>query len=324
MPDISVLMSVYNGERWLKESIESVFSQLEDDFEFILINDGSTDNTENIINCFQDDRLVIISQERIGLTKSLNAGLSIARGKFIARIDADDICMPDRFYKQKQFLLNNPDVVLVGANAKLIDENSSEIGSSVSPTTFEELIYRLENFQPVFSHSSIFFRRDRICREGGYNINFERSQDSELYLRLSEKYRLAGLDEFLISLRITSDSLSYNDNGHLQLTMGLAALISYYRRKHGLTDFSTLPDSDWFRFLNKIQNWMDKKKFFQQRFAKKEFRRCRTLFMQRKYQKAISALASCLKNDYTFFLYKDINLNAPDDFSCFLIDTNIL
>lgn len=102
MADISVLMSVHNGARWLRDSIESVLSQSEEDFEFIIINDGSTDNTSVVLESYDDERLVIVNQENMGLTKSLNIGLSIARGKFVARIDADDVCIPTRFYEQKK------------------------------------------------------------------------------------------------------------------------------------------------------------------------------------------------------------------------------
>ena len=100
-------MSVYNGERWLKESVDSVLLTNDINFEFIIINDGSTDNTSLILKSYNDDRMIIINQENIGLTKSLNIGLGIAKGKYIARIDADDICMPNRLAIQKKFMEMN-------------------------------------------------------------------------------------------------------------------------------------------------------------------------------------------------------------------------
>ena len=105
MPYISVLMSVYNGERWLRDSIDSVLSQSEGDFEFIIINDGSTDNTSAVLESYNDERLVIVNQKNMGLTKSLNKGLGVAKGEFVARIDADDICIPNRLYEQKKHLV---------------------------------------------------------------------------------------------------------------------------------------------------------------------------------------------------------------------------
>ncbi len=320
MPDISVLMSVYNGARWIRNSINSVLSQSEGDFEFIIINDGSIDNTPLILDSYKDKRLVVKNQKNIGLTKSLNIGLSIARGKFIARIDADDICIPNRFYEQKKILLKNPEVVLVGSNAILIDENNNEIGYTVYPTSHDSLLQRLKKFQPVFPHSSIFFRRDTILSEGGYNPYFPRSQDNELYLRLSEKYQLAGLGEYLVKLRITSSSLSYSND--LQLKMGIAALICYYRRKEGLKDFSRSEDNDWFLFLRQVEKLVTRKKFDKKRVAKSKFRYCRTLFKRKEYLKALSVLVDCFKSDPMFLLYRGINLNVPKDLKQFLANEN--
>lgn len=322
MPEITVLMSVYNGERWLEATINSILCQSENNFEFIIINDGSTDNTSVVIESYDDERLVIVNQENMGLTKSLNRGLNIARGNFIARIDADDICMPDRLSKQKTFLIKNPDVVLVGSNAILIDESNNDIGYTAYPTSHDSLLKRLKMFQPVFPHSSLFFRKEMIAREGGYNPYFQRSQDNELYLRLSEKYRLAGLDEYLIKLRVTINSLSYSDD--LQLKMGIAALICYYRRKEGLKDFSRSDDNDWFLFLKNVEEWIDRKKFDKKRVAKSRFRYCRTLFKQKKYCKALSVLSDCVKSDPMFFLYRDINLDAPNDFKQFLTSNSLV
>lgn len=323
MPEISVLMSVYNGEKWLRDSIESVLSQSEEDFEFIIINDGSTDGTAGILDSYRDKRLIIKKQKNVGLTKSLNVGLSVARGKFIARIDADDICMPDRFNKQKIFLIENPDVVLVGSNAILIDESNNDIGYTEYPTSHDSLMERLKNFQPVFPHSSIFFRRDIIAGEGGYNPHFARSQDSELYLRLSRKYSLAGLNQFLVKLRLNNDSLTYS-NIDLQLKMGIAALISYYRRKAGLKDLSGSNNDDWLIFFKEVEEWVVRKKFDRKRVAKSEFRICRTLIKQKKYSKAILVLFNCFKCDPTFFLYRNINLKVPGDFKHFLINNNLV
>jgi len=317
MPEITVLMSVYNGERWIIDSINSVLSQSEDDFEFIIINDGSTDDTAWILDSYNDERLVIINQNNVGLTKSLNTGLSIAKGNFIARIDADDICMPDRLYEQKKFLVDNPDVVLVGSNAILIDEKNNEVGHSVYPVSSVTLIERLRSFQPVFPHSSIFFRKEIINREGGYNPYFERSQDFELLLRLSEKYLIAGLDEFLIKFRLNNNSLSYGSND-LQLKMGIAALICYYRREIELKDFSISHYDDWLVFFRKVEDWLVTKNFSKRREAKKKFRHCRMLFRQKEFLKALSALFASFRSDNTFFLYRGINLNSSRDFEPFL------
>lgn len=322
MPDISVLMSVHDGGRWLRDSIDSVLNQSEDDFEFIIINDGSTDDTASILGSYNDERLVIVNQGNMGLTKSLNRGLSIAKGEFIARVDADDICMLDRFHKQKNFLIENPHVVLVGSNAILIDGNNDVIGHATYPVSSEKIVERLEKYQPVFPHSSIFFRKNIILSEGGYNPYFERGQDNELYLRLSEKHQLAGLDKFLVKLRVNKYSLSYSDD--LQLKMGIAALICYYRRKKGLQDFSKSDNDEWLLFFKRVEEWVVRNKFDKKRVAKSKFRNCRTLIKQKKYFKALSVLLDCFKNDPMFLLYRDINLNVPKDFKQFLSNNNLV
>jgi glycosyltransferase involved in cell wall biosynthesis len=258
MPEISALMCVYNGARWIRDSINSVLSQTMNDFEFIIINDGSTDNTASVLRSYNDKRLVIINKKHMGLTESLNTGLSIANGKFIARIDADDICMPNRFFEQYKFLLENPDVGLVGSNAILIDENGKDIGYGVYPVSYEKIVERLRVFRPVFPHSSIFFRKELILSQGGYNSYYTRSQDFDLYLRLSDKCVLAGSNNFLVKLRLNEESLSYGSDD-LQLKMGLAGLISYYRREKKMKDFSVAGYNEWLMFIKQVEKWIQTK-----------------------------------------------------------------
>lgn len=323
MPDISVLMCVYNGAKWVKECIDSVLSQKDVDIEFVIINDGSTDSTPYILNSYNDHRLVVIHQENKGLTKALNRGLRIAKGKYVARIDADDVCLPHRLSKQRNFLVQNPEVVLVGSHAILIDENTDEMGQTRYPVTHDSLVERLENFKTVFPHSSIFFKKDVVVNEGGYNELFPKAQDYELYLRLSEKYLLAGLDDYLVKLRITPDSLTYSNDDFLQLKMGISALICHFRRKKQLRDFSDVDKNVWLTFLSQVEDWLNVKNYKHKREAKKYLRRCRTLLKQKAFVKSALALFSCFKNDPMFFLYKDINLKIPKDIEHFYINSSI-
>jgi len=323
MPEITVLMSVYNGARWLGDSIDSVLSQSEEDFEFIVINDGSTDDTALILDSYNDNRLVVKHQKNIGLTKSLNVGLSIAKGKYLARIDADDICMPDRFHKQKQFLIENPDVALVGSNAILIDDKGNDVGYAAYPNSHDDLLQRLRKLQTVFPHSSILIRKGAIAGEGGYNPRFTRSQDSDLYLRLSEQYKLASLNQALVKLRLNESSLTYS-NMDLQLKMGIAALISYYRRNAGLKDFSRSDDDDWQLFFEQIEEWVKKKKYDKKRDAKINFKCFRTMIKQKEFSNALLVLYECFKSDFLFFLYRDINFKVPADLKQFSTNTSLV
>ena len=124
---ISVVMSVYNSEKYIIEAIESVLSQTFNDFEFIIVNDGSTDNSLSLIKSINDPRIKIIDQENKGLSKALNIGINIAKGKYIARLDADDIALPTRFEKQYKFLENNPECVALGTEAIYTTEDGKEL-----------------------------------------------------------------------------------------------------------------------------------------------------------------------------------------------------
>ena len=319
MPEISVLMSVFNSEKWLKSSIDSVLSQSEDEFEFIIINDGSTDNTSSIIRSYNDDRIIIIEQGNIGLTKSLNVGLRIAKGKYIARIDADDISMPNRLVEQKKFMEVNTDIALVGSDAILIDENDQYMGHAVYPTSHKMLIKRLKlPLYSVFPHSSIFFQRDVIMKLNGYNENFIMSQDQDLYLRLlSEKHKIACINKPLVKLRINLSGPTYRDDN--QLIYGLAAIISYYRKEHELEDY-TRTHNNWNNFYNEISKWAIKKGFDRKHQSKRDFRVCRTYFRQKKYLDASKVFVSCFTKNPMFLFEKGLTNNFLNDIEHFLID----
>ena len=313
MPEITVLMSVYNGQQYLRQCIESILSQTNGDFEFLIIDDGSTDNTPSILASYQDARMKIIRQENCGLTKSLNRGLSLAQGNFVARIDADDIAMPDRFERQLSFLQSNPNVAVVGSNAILIDENGNRIGIARFPCHHNDIIKHLELSQSLFPHSSAFFRREAVLSVGGYNERFIKAQDYDLYLRLCQKYQLACLEEPLISLRLSLSSLAHSDGKHIQRKMARLALISYLRRQKGLEDFSLSSDDRWEKFVAEVSEWFDTKGYGKKLDAKKWFRQFRTMIQQRQIIKAIQSFLLAFRFDLLFFTYKGIGLKIPDD-----------
>ena len=165
---ISVVTPVYNGEKYLKETIESVLSQSFGDFEFIIVDDGSTDRSADIVASFRDPRIVYIHQQNTGNPGALNRGLFASRGKYVARLDADDLCMPGRFQVQYDFLENNPDYSVCGSCAEMIDKDGETVFVSKLPATDEEIrkVFDREN---CMVHSSIFFRRETAFNLGGYN-----------------------------------------------------------------------------------------------------------------------------------------------------------
>lgn len=199
-PTISVIMSVYNGKEYLRESIESILNQTFTDFEFIIIDDGSTDNSLKIIQKFNDTRIRIIeNKNNIGLTKSLNKALQQATGKYIARQDADDISLPNRFKEQVNYLNNHPEIVLLGTNIYLIDENSKIIGKRI--TSEKPNINKLKK-KNQFTHGSVMYKNEIISQLGGYNELFKYSQDYELWLRITKYHNVRNLTQLLYKSRL--------------------------------------------------------------------------------------------------------------------------
>lgn len=205
---ISVVMSVYNGQKYLKQSIESVLGQTLKDFEFLIVNDASTDRSSQILDNYatEDSRVRIITNEQnLGLTKSLNRAIKQASGKYIVRMDDDDISVNSRFEKQLQFMENNPSVALCGTMALVINERGEEIGKKNLAIKYQDIKKKLL-FNNQFVHSSLFFKKEL----GLYDESFERAQDYEFVLRVASKHQVANLPEYLVKWRARPGSLSFS------------------------------------------------------------------------------------------------------------------
>lgn len=207
-PEITVLMSVYNGERFLREAIESILNQTYREFEFLIINDGSTDSSREIILSYNDPRIRLIDNEpNIGLTRSLNKGLRLAKGEYIARMDADDISIQERLEKQFKFMEKRLDVGLVTSWYEVIDEKNSCISIINDERTFENMYYFF-TFGNQFPHSSTFFRKKNVMDLDGYDERYKRSQDYDLWFRLSRVTRIEMISEVLLKWRKTDINIS--------------------------------------------------------------------------------------------------------------------
>jgi glycosyltransferase involved in cell wall biosynthesis len=206
-PLVSVVMSVYNTEKYLTESINSILNQTYTDFEFIIVNDGSNDNSLEIINSFHDTRIVIINQSNTGLAKALNNGIKLAKGKYIARMDADDISNKDRIEKQVVFLNENPQYVVIGSNATFIDMQSNRLYDSNYFLNDNEIRDRLP-LSPFF-HSSTMFKKNIFEEIGGYNEKIKHHfEDRILWNQMAKLGKLGNLPETLISYRLVPNSIS--------------------------------------------------------------------------------------------------------------------
>ena len=204
---VTVLMSVYNGEKYLREAIDSILNQTFTDFEFLIVNDGSTDRTAEILQSYDDHRIKIVDNAKnIGLTKSLNIGLRMARGEYIARMDADDVSMSLRLEKESELLDNKPEVGLVGIRYEVIDEADKSFGIVKYPMTDKEIKRRLLE-GTSFGHGSVMFRKECIETVGLYRPEFKYAQDYDFFLRISERYAVANISESLYKFRISPASL---------------------------------------------------------------------------------------------------------------------
>ena len=214
MPMISVVMSVYNGEKYLKESIESVLNQSYIDFEFIIINDGSKDNSLNIINSYNDERIKLINnEENKGLIYSLNKGIEKAIGKYILRFDADDICLKDRFKIQVEFMEENEDVYMMSGFAKWFVDGKDIITKTIkTPSSYEEIKAGLI-FENHINHSCVIMKRELFSKYNyKYDSRYLHIEDYGLWLEIAEKFKVKTLDKILIKCRISKTSVTSTAN----------------------------------------------------------------------------------------------------------------
>lgn len=200
MTKITIIMPVHNRPEFLSETIESIIKQSFKDFELLIIDDGSDKKTKSKLKFFKDKRIKIqTNNENIGLTKSLNKALEVAKGEFIARIDNGDICNKDRLKKELNHL-NKTKSALTGSYINLIDEKGKKIGSITYPTKDKDIKDALIRTN-TFTHSTLMIRKKVLDEVGFYDEKFYYSQDYELILRIGSKYKLTNTPEFLVDYR---------------------------------------------------------------------------------------------------------------------------
>jgi len=203
-PPISVIMSVYNGEEYLAEAMDSILNQTLGDFEFVIIDDGSKDRSIEIVQEYakRDSRIVFEARENAGLPAALNYAARKSKGKYLARMDPDDISMPDRFEKQFAFMEAHPEVACVGSRVTLIEPFGVPYLNTDHPLTHEEIDRdMLKGIGWSIVHPVAFMRKESLEKAGWYNESYRTSQDFELWLRMAEIGRMANLPEHLLQYR---------------------------------------------------------------------------------------------------------------------------
>lgn len=213
---VSIVMPIFNGEPFIQETLKSIFSQTYRHYELIIINDGSKDNTKYILKKIKNSRIRILTNtRRKGVAKSLNSGIRIAEGEYIARMDADDICHPKRLALQVAFLQKNPSVGVVGTFALLIDAHGKEEGSIKLPSRNSEI--KSEFFtRNVMIHPSVMIRSSLFKKYGLYDSSLEGAEDYDLWLRFNQHTAFHNLPYNLLSFRRSKKSISYSEMKRIQ------------------------------------------------------------------------------------------------------------
>jgi glycosyltransferase involved in cell wall biosynthesis len=208
---ITVLMPAYNAGKYIAEAIESVLQQTFSDFRLLIVDDGSTDNTLQIIHSFSDKRIDLIHQSHKGIASALNKGLSKTDSEYIARFDADDICFPERLMQQVSFLDSHPDYIIVGSEAEYISENGEHLFHFKSVGhTHGQIIQKIYSCCP-FIHSSVMYRKEAVIKAGGYSVHAHNFEDYLLWMQLLKDGKFYNLPVQLIRVRFNPASVTIDE-----------------------------------------------------------------------------------------------------------------
>ncbi len=219
---ISVILPVYNCDQYIKECIDSILSQTYTKFELIIIDDKSTDKTVEIIKSYTDNRIKLTLKEKnTGLTDSLNYGIHIAQGDFIARMDGDDVCMPTRFEEQIKVLIENPEISICGSWAKIIGINEYMETPECNHQIFKKFI-----FHNALIHPSLMFRK-KVFENHKYDRNFEPAEDFNLWTRLIFEFNFYNIQKPLLNYRKHDMNVS-KQRAQIQKEKFLESLYNFY------------------------------------------------------------------------------------------------
>ncbi len=244
-PSISVIMPIYNAEEYLKESIESILSQSFKDFEFVIVNDGSVDSSKTIVESFDDDRIRFIDRHHEGFAKTLNAAIKASKGRYLARIDSDDFAEVDRLKLQFEFMEQNPDVGILGAQGVLVDPEGKVVGDLKRPVSQDCLSKYIEYACPVI-HSTYFVRKEVYEALEGYR-DIPPVEDYDLLFRASELgYKIQNLPDQLVQYRINPTGMTLKN---LQRSIYFTLKV---QKMHRLRTNNQADDS---AILNELQNY---------------------------------------------------------------------
>jgi len=230
-PKISAIMPAYNAEIFLSRAIESVLGQTFKDYELIILDDGSQDNTLSIARKYErlDSRIRVVSNPKnMQIAATLNKGIRLSKAEFIARMDTDDISYPNRFELQYKVLINNPSVAIVGANMKIINISGETISQRKYPTTSQDMKKIMFRYSP-FAHPAVMFRKQVVLEFGGYDLSTVPCEDIDLWFKIGSRYEFSNVNKFLLKYTIHRSSNSHRKLRQLEL-LGLKIKINAIKK----------------------------------------------------------------------------------------------
>lgn len=243
-PRVTVLMSVYNSDKYLRVAIDSILNQTYDNFEFLIIDDGSTDKSLDIIKSYKDPRIRLVSRKNKGLVASLNEGIEKARGEYIARQDSDDASKPERLEKEVEYLDNHPEVGLVGSNYTVMDSRKWKPLVDTNVFTHPNDLKLAQITCNQYGHGSIMMRTSVVRRCKGYDSRVGYVEDYDLWNRISRITNIANIEEPLYLYRKNEEGISQS-NLELQIKQTFAvrdkSFNHYLRHRKDYTFFNHTP-----------------------------------------------------------------------------------
>lgn len=233
------MLPVYNGMPYVAAAIESVLSQSFTDFELLVIDDGSTDGSSEVLERYRssDPRVRLVRRANKGLVATLNEMVAMSRGSLLARMDADDVCLPDRLLHQVAFMEGSPETVALGSRATLMDPEGLLIADFIDHTSHEQIDRALLKPEIGILHPTVMMRRDAVDRVGGYRGSYPHVEDLDLFLRLAEVGRLANLAQALLHYRVHPNSVSHL-HAEAQAAAGRLAVAATHERRSTLHERS--------------------------------------------------------------------------------------
>lgn len=240
IPLVSVIMPVYNGAEYLRPAIESILNQTFTNFEFIIINDGSKDNSREIIESYNDSRIVAVNQENMGVARSLNNGIKLARGKYIRRHDADDESLPDHIETQVNFIEKHPEFDLISDQIAYMTDRGKRALKFVNPREdffqgrkWVDVDYDTYlKFRPVI-HATILAKTKLIQELKGYRTEFVTSEDVDLWLRILDHHKIAVLNQCKYFVRLNATSITVRKKSSVNFYKNKAIEFASERREKG-------------------------------------------------------------------------------------------